>query len=231
LDAWLKDEDADGWKLGPNQKIPAISLLLRKGNPGFNSTAAEATFQSRPETEWPIARTEYRPFYLTKDKTLATCAGQAATFEIEALGKGSPLQFDFSFDRETEIAGHPTARLWYSIQAGAQGTAPKDFDVFVTLRHIDPNGKEVFYTGACSPVTVIAPFADLQEPLGILHRSPRVGFEHRSGQSTTNIPSTANGCLTGSIDRPMFRIRKPVRYTRCWLRSGRRRLSLKLEER
>lgn len=157
LDAWLKDEDKDGWKEGPNAKIPAVNLLVRKGNPGFNSNEAEATFKSRTETEWPIARTEYRKLYLTSDNKLSTTKpSDSGTFNLDALGKSKPIHFEVKFDKETEVTGHPTANLVYSIEPRADGSAPRDLDVFVTLRHFDANGKEVFYTGTAGDPVPLA---------------------------------------------------------------------------
>ena len=34
-----------------------------------------------------------------------------------------------------------------SAEKRPDGTAPKEIDVFVTLRHLDADGKEIFYTG------------------------------------------------------------------------------------
>lgn len=148
LDAWLKDEDDAGWKLGPNVKVPAVSLLVRKGNPGFNSNEAEATFAPRTESEWPLARTKYETFYLHPDLNARTKpATDSNTFALQALGKSEPVNFVIKFDKETEIAGHPTANLVYSVPKRDDGTHPRDLDVFLTLRHLDAQGKEIFYTG------------------------------------------------------------------------------------
>ncbi|WWD19961.1 hypothetical protein CI109_104434 [Kwoniella shandongensis] len=157
LDCWLKNQDADGWKEGPNGKVPAVSLLVRKGNPGFNSNEAEATFKARPEAEWPLKRTEYRQYQLTDDGKLSTSeASTASSFELQALGKSKPLHFEHVFEQETEIAGHPTANLVFSIPRRSDGTAPCDIDVFLTLRHFGPNGKEVFYTGTAGDPVPLA---------------------------------------------------------------------------
>jgi predicted acyl esterase len=65
LDAFLKGEDRIGWSV-PG-KVPAIDIVLRKGNPGFNSAEKEKAFPRRTESEWPIARTKYTNYYLTSD--------------------------------------------------------------------------------------------------------------------------------------------------------------------
>ncbi|KAH8083130.1 X-Pro dipeptidyl-peptidase protein [Filobasidium floriforme] len=149
LDAWLKGEDDAGWLKGPNVDVPAVSVLVRKGNPGFNTTEAEATFKFRSEKEWPIARTRYVKHYLQGDKKMKTSAPTEGgkDFELQALGKGAPVNFEVKFEEETEINGHPTANLVYSVPKRADGSAPKDIDVFLTLRHLDTNGREIYYTG------------------------------------------------------------------------------------
>ncbi|GHJ83654.1 hypothetical protein NliqN6_0056 [Naganishia liquefaciens] len=157
LDAWLKGEDSRGWTEGPNVKVPAVSLLVRKGNPGFNKTEYEQTFAFRDEKEWPLARTQYTKYYLQPDLSLATeLPKEEKKIELEALGKSDPIMFTATFDKETEIAGHPTANLVYSVAKRADGTAPKDLDVFVTLRHLDAEGKEIFYTGTAGDPVPLA---------------------------------------------------------------------------
>ncbi|GAA5875152.1 hypothetical protein JCM8547_005537 [Rhodosporidiobolus lusitaniae] len=158
LSAWLKGEDDRGWLKGPNAGVPAVNLLVRKGNPGFNSTEAEATFSNRPETSWPLERTQYTRFHLHPDLSLQqdSPAKEAKQVKLAALGKGDPLQFKLTFDKETEIAGHPLVNLVVGVEKRPDGTAPKDVDLFVTLRHFDADGKEIFYTGtAGDPVPLV----------------------------------------------------------------------------
>lgn len=149
LDAFLKGEDDRGWLEGPNAKVPAVNLLVREGNPGFNSNEAEATFGNRPETSWPLERTEYSKFYLHPSPPALKLkpAIEPATIKMESLGKGEPIQFAFKFEEGVELAGHPLAKLAVSVEQRADGSHPKDVDLFVTLRHLDPAGAEVFYTG------------------------------------------------------------------------------------
>ncbi|POY74191.1 hypothetical protein BMF94_2765 [Rhodotorula taiwanensis] len=158
LDAWLKDEDSRGWTKGPNVDIPAVNVLVRKGNPGFNSNEAEATFSNRPEQSWPIERTSYEKFHLHPDLSMHRDepAKESNTLKLAALGKTDPLQFKVKVDKDTEIAGHPLANLVVGVEERADGTAPTDLDLFVTLRHFDAEGKEIFYTGtAGDPVPLV----------------------------------------------------------------------------
>lgn len=124
-------------------------MLVRKGNPGFNSNEAEATFSNRPEQSWPIERTSYEKFHLHPDLSMHRDepAKESNTLKLAALGKTDPLQFKVKVDKDTEIAGHPLANLVVGVEERADGTAPTDLDLFVTLRHFDAEGKEIFYTG------------------------------------------------------------------------------------
>lgn len=102
-----------GWLEGPNAKVPAVDVLVRKGNPGFNKIEAERTFKSRSESEWPIKRTQYTKFYLQSDLSMTSKSNQStdATLSYEAL-TGEPLSFSTApFDEETEITGHLLANL------------------------------------------------------------------------------------------------------------------------
>jgi predicted acyl esterase len=151
LDAFLKGEDNGGWTSG---KAPKVSVVLRKGNVGFNNAVAEMAYERREENEWPIARTKYTKYHLTPGKELSTSAPDVPFFKklsYHALGtleKPELIQFSTPpMTATTEITGHIVARLNVSMNAYISGTLPKDIDVFLTLRHFLPSGEEVFYTG------------------------------------------------------------------------------------
>ncbi|KAH0010681.1 alpha/beta-hydrolase, partial [Aureobasidium melanogenum] len=150
LDAFLKGEDRVGW--ATKGKVPTVDIVLRKGDVGFNDAKAEQTYPRRQENEWPIARTQYTNYYLTPEKELVTSTPSGkAKLGYRALGtleKPEMIQFTTpAFEKETEITGHITARLNVSLTPDTTGPTPTDIDLFVTLRHISPEGKEVFYTG------------------------------------------------------------------------------------
>ncbi|OHE91894.1 X-Pro dipeptidyl-peptidase C-terminal non-catalytic domain-containing protein [Colletotrichum orchidophilum] len=159
LDAFLKGEDTVGWST-PG-KVPPVTLTLRKGNVGFNDAEKEKAYPKREETAWPIPRTEYTKFYLAPDLGLTTNgSGQdSKTVSYKALGSlENPQVVSFTsapFEQETEITGHVTAHLNVSVTPDNSGNET-DIDLFVTLRHIDPSGEEVFYTGtAGDPVPLV----------------------------------------------------------------------------
>ncbi|KLU87091.1 hypothetical protein MAPG_06096 [Magnaporthiopsis poae ATCC 64411] len=157
LDAFLKGDDRVGWSV-PG-KLPPVDLVLRKGNVGFNDAVAERAYRRRTETEWPPARTRYTKFFLTPDLGLDTHEPQQLEtprrVSYRALGTiDAPQLVQFTtapFTAETEITGHPLLHLNVSATAetedGTDGTGPSDIDLFITLRHIGPDGAEVLYTG------------------------------------------------------------------------------------
>lgn len=153
LDAFLKGEDAVGWSV--KGKLPPVDLVLRKGDVGFNNAEAEKAYLRRHEFEWPIARTKYTPFHLTPDKTLSPKTGyhsvSAQKLTYKAMGTlENPQSIQFStppFETETEITGHPSAHLNVSATGYPGQTTPTDIDLFLTLRIISSEGKELYYTG------------------------------------------------------------------------------------
>ncbi|KEZ43318.1 hypothetical protein SAPIO_CDS4764 [Scedosporium apiospermum] len=152
LDAFLKGEDRVGWSV-PG-KVPPVDLVLRKGNVGFNDAEAEKAYSRRQENEWPIARTQYTKFFLTASQGLMldeAAAQERKKLSYRALGtmeKPELIQFATEpFGTETEITGHIVAHLNVSVSPDPSGPTPSDIDLFVTLRHIGPDGNEVFYTG------------------------------------------------------------------------------------
>ena len=160
LDAWLKNQDRDGWTR--KGVLPAVDLILRRGNVGYNNPSAEKSFARRKENEWPIARTEYTPFYLTSDQELGWVRPDQLLprkLRYRALGgKETPDTLAFTsapFESETEITGHIVAHLNVSTSRDRWGSSPSDLDLFISLRHLAPSGEEVFYTGSAGePVPV-----------------------------------------------------------------------------
>ncbi|SCO52734.1 probable hydrolase, CocE/NonD family [Fusarium fujikuroi] len=151
LDAFLKGEDRVGWS--QEGKVAPVSLVLRKGNVGFNDAEKEKAYPRREENEWPIARTQYKKLFLTPEQGLSWDEPKTERKKItyKALGtleKPEVVQFSTpAFEAETEITGHVVAHLNVSVSPDPSGPTPSDIDLFVTLRHFDPSGQEVFYTG------------------------------------------------------------------------------------
>ncbi|HKU71081.1 MAG TPA: CocE/NonD family hydrolase [Burkholderiales bacterium] len=160
MDYWLKGIDTG------IMDEPPVKLEIRTGG-------SEKPYPFRFESEWPLARTQWTKYYLRFDKkeqgneemavegTLVTDAPKAeAKLSYSASGMtkagvasgsslstthGGAARLGVSFQTEamtadTEITGPVVMNLWVS-------STTEDMDVFVTLRNIGPDGKEVFEVG------------------------------------------------------------------------------------
>jgi len=216
LDAFLKDEDRVGWSI-PG-KLPPVDIVLRKGDVGHNDAAAEMVYSRRTEMEWPIARTQYIPYYLTPtlglcpEKPEATAISKVTYIatgfqhddgrEIGAVSQGwKPLvdtfdlehQVSFTtapFEVETEMTGHITAHLNVSVSPTIPGISPNEIDLFVTLRHFSSAGKEVFYTGtAGNPVPLCKGWLRTSlRKVNTTHLNHREWLPHRDYFSSDVLP-------------------------------------------
>jgi predicted acyl esterase len=135
FDFYLKGEDT-GWGKQPR-------VLLQVRHPGEK-------FVERAENEWPLARTQWRKFYLNPaDFSLAeTSLTGKARVAFGALGEG--ITFMTPPTRQaTEITGPVAAKLFVS-------SSTKDADLFLILRVFSADMKEIVFQGAIDPHTPIA---------------------------------------------------------------------------
>lgn len=150
FDAFLKDEDDRNWKGGPNAAngVPAITYCNRKGNPGFNKTSAERTYGFKQASAWPLPNTSYETLHLSP-KGLLEAQDQTVEEQVRWSGlTGESVRFSTQpFAEEREVTGHPVLHVTLSVAGDQEANIPSDLDLFVTLRHIDPQGQEVMYTG------------------------------------------------------------------------------------
>ncbi|MCX2748091.1 CocE/NonD family hydrolase [Arthrobacter sp. MI7-26] len=110
-------------------------VLLQIRHPG-------EIFVARKEQEWPLARTEWTPFYLNPADSMigVTLPTADTTATFDALGQGLDLRTK-PFRETTEITGPLACHLWVS----SSGT---DADLFVVVRLFDPDGIEAFFEGS-----------------------------------------------------------------------------------
>ncbi|KIN09137.1 hypothetical protein OIDMADRAFT_100488 [Oidiodendron maius Zn] len=158
LSAFLKGKDTVGWS--EPGKVPPVSVILRKGNVGFNNPRHEMTYKRREELAWPIPRTRYAKYYLHTEGTLATTFSKSkGKISYKALGtleNPSLIQFfTGSFEQETEFTGHIVAHLNVSVTPENMSNQ-NDIDLFLTLRYISPDGQEVYYTGTAGDPVPLA---------------------------------------------------------------------------
>ena len=107
-------------------------------------------FVERHEKEWPLARTRWTKLYLSPaDQGLARApVGRRGSVTYDGLGDGVTFLTP-PLPRETEITGPIAAKLYVSSQT-------EDADLFLVLRVLTPNMKEVVFQGALDPHTPIA---------------------------------------------------------------------------
>lgn len=135
FDHFLKGEQ-NGW-----DKRPPVQLKVR--HPGER-------FETRTENEWPIARTEWTPFYLDFRKKALDRIAPSESTDVTFDGKGDGLTFMTSaFQKPLEITGPIAAKLFVS-------SSTSDADLFLILRVFAPDGKEVTFQGAQDPRTPVA---------------------------------------------------------------------------
>jgi predicted acyl esterase len=130
FDHFLKG-DENGW-LG----TPRVRLEVRQDRDHFIV---------RSESEWPIARTKYVPLYLDA-KALelryhSTEGKSSAVYRSDRSGKKGRASFHLRCDREMELTGTMSLKLWIATSKG------NDLDLFVVLRKFDASGREVRFFG------------------------------------------------------------------------------------
>lgn len=124
FDHFLKGED-NGW-----ERRPAVRLEVRE-------TLHEHTV--RFEHEWPLARTEYVPWYLDAASGSLTDRPVAGSASVGYEPPSGAATFTRTFERDTELTGHMKLRLWVSTSAG------DDLDLFVGVKKLDEHGDEVHF--------------------------------------------------------------------------------------
>ncbi|HSG33599.1 MAG TPA: CocE/NonD family hydrolase [Sphingomonadaceae bacterium] len=93
----------------------------------------------REETEWPLARTEYRQFYLdAATGSLSDAPVLPADLRQDACD--GRAHFDIRFNEPVELTGHASLKLWVETEGS------DDADLFVALQKLDAEGNEVGFT-------------------------------------------------------------------------------------
>jgi uncharacterized protein len=96
-------------------------------------------WEFRDEQAWPLARAQYRRFYLDPASSALRPAPltQESSVRYSALDETQSAAFDLKFDERTEITGNSKLRLWIA----ADGS--NDADVFVAYEKLDVNGEKI----------------------------------------------------------------------------------------
>ena len=134
FDHFLKGKD-NGW-----DRRPRVQLQVR--HPG-------EIFEERSHADWPLPETRWTRLHLNADDLTLRhdLPGSTATLSFEAMGDGLTFLTPPLPDR-TEITGPVSARLRVS-------SSTEDADLFLVLRVLAPDMKEVVFQGAIDPHTPI----------------------------------------------------------------------------
>jgi predicted acyl esterase len=89
----------------------------------------------RPETDWPLSRTEHRRLYVDAANRALSKKPVASESKIKYDAEAGKATFDMSFDEETELTGYMKLRLWVE----AEGS--DEMDLFVAVQKLDKVGK------------------------------------------------------------------------------------------
>lgn len=108
----------------------------------------DGSFTDRGEEEWPLKRTEWTKFHLHEYGGFATEKPDDFTLSFEADGDGLHF-FTQPLEEEMEITGPIAGHLSIS-------STTDDADIFLTMRVLDPDGKDVSFVSANDEHGVIA---------------------------------------------------------------------------
>ena len=168
FDHFLKEEDS-GWS-----EQPPVQLQIRTID----------GYIQRAENEWPLARTQWTRYYLeSEDMSLSRRpVDSSGATSFEALGAGLTFATP-PLEHETEITGPVAARLHVS-------SSTRDADLFLVLRVLVPDGREVVFQGALDPHTPVA-----QGWLRASHRKldPELSLDYRPYHSHDEIQPLVPG--------------------------------------
>jgi uncharacterized protein len=138
FDYYLKGVDS-GWPLTPRVRLAVL-------NPNGSDVV------ERPETEFPLARTQYRFLYLdaaTGKLTKESAAEKASAGYCADDGKDR-LSFTYRFSEDTELTGYFALRLW------VEASEADDMDIYVEVRKRGRFGRLALSRNIIPPNPVIA---------------------------------------------------------------------------
>ena len=96
-------------------------------------------YEVRYETEWPIARTDYRQLYLDGTSGQLDETPPASTGAVTFDPLTDAASFVITFDEDTELTGNMKLRLWVST------SDRNDMDLFVGVQKLDSDGEQVHF--------------------------------------------------------------------------------------
>ncbi len=151
FDRYLKEID-NGWEYTPQVRIDVTD-------------AYEYDYQKRrPETAFPIPRTQYTKLYLNADNASMQTEPVAEASKVSYDANTESVTFDYVVLEDTEITGHIKLKLW------VEADGYNDMDLFVVMSKLSTTGEEM---GLCF-VNDRASFSNTN-PMKMQVWSPAVG--------------------------------------------------------
>jgi predicted acyl esterase len=92
---------------------------------------------NRPENEFPLARTQYTKLYLNSADTSLNREAQAVSAKASFNGETGELNYDITFNEDTEITGYMKLKAWVSVEGYDDG------DLFLAVKKINAAGEEI----------------------------------------------------------------------------------------
>jgi predicted acyl esterase len=125
----------------------------------------------RKEAAWPLPGTQWDRYYIdAADGAMSPAKGAAAAAEQSYPAMGDGVTFKTApFAEDVEFTGPVMLKLWVRSTTAAM-------DIFATLRLIDPEGRDVTFTGDTDPRVPLS-----QGYFRVSHRAvdPRKSTEYR----------------------------------------------------
>lgn len=126
FDHFLKGLD-NGWLNTPSVRVSVL-------DPGKQDVV------NRPESEFPLARTQYRPLYLdAQTRTLSfEAATEPASISYQSTDPADQVVFTHRFTQDTELTGYFSLRLW------VEAPDHDDLDIYCEVRKLYADGQHAF---------------------------------------------------------------------------------------
>ncbi len=127
FDRYLKDI-RNGWEYTPMVRIDVTD-------------AYEYDYQThRPETAFPIPRTQYKKLYLDADNAAMQTEPVVAASKVTYEANTESVHFDYVVPEDTEITGHIKLKLW------VEADGYNDMDLFVIMSKLSTKGEDLGLT-------------------------------------------------------------------------------------
>ena len=136
MDCFLKDDTSSGFL-----DTPPVRLEVR--------SSLDKIQEVRYENEWPIARTQYKKYYLSEQAHALSLEKPEKQMEVVYPAKDGKAFFNFTFTEDTELSGYMMLRVWVEARPEKSGEiSPDDMAMFLAVNKLDKDGNTVNFNGS-----------------------------------------------------------------------------------